>query len=109
MMISRHWKGVAADGRAEAYVRHLKDHTLPGLAKIRGFVSASILRRELAGGTEFQIVTVWDSLGAITAFAGEQIDVAVVPPPAQALLASYDAHVEHYEIVDTVVRSTTGT
>jgi heme-degrading monooxygenase HmoA len=100
-MISRQWKGVADAGHSEAYVRHLEDHTFPALAKIPGFVQASILRRAVAGGTEFQIATVWDSLEAIVGFAGEQIDVAVVPPAAQALLSSYDRHVVHYEIADT--------
>jgi len=71
-MISRHWRGVAKTDLAEAYVDHLRHDTFPSLARIPGFIQASILRRDVTTGTEFQIVTVWESLGAIRAFAGEQ-------------------------------------
>jgi heme-degrading monooxygenase HmoA len=102
-MISRHWKGIVKPGEAGTYIRHLRNETFPALASLRGFVQASILRRELPSGTEFQIVTVWDSLDAIAAFAGDQLDVAVVPPAVQAILTGYDRQVEHYEIAETFV------
>jgi hypothetical protein len=57
-MISRHWKGVAKPGPVEAYVHYLKNDTFPRLATIRSFIRASILRRDVETGTEFQIVTV---------------------------------------------------
>jgi heme-degrading monooxygenase HmoA len=100
-MISRHWKGVAKPGQAEAYVRHLTSETFPSLARIPGFIRASILKRNLETGTEFQIVTVWESLDAIKAFAGREPDVAVVPAIVQAMMSSYDQRVVHYEIVET--------
>jgi heme-degrading monooxygenase HmoA len=100
-MISRHWKGVAKPEQAEAYVRHLRHDTFPALARIPGFIQASILRRDVETGTEFQIVTLWDSLSAIKAFAGEQPDVAVVPASVKAMMSRYDERVVHYEIVDT--------
>jgi heme-degrading monooxygenase HmoA len=100
-VISRHWKGVAKHGLADAYIEHLRTDTFPALARITGFVRASILRRPVDAGTEFQIVTVWDSLSAIHAFAGEDIDAAVVPPGVQAMMATYDPHIVHYEITGT--------
>jgi heme-degrading monooxygenase HmoA len=100
-MISRHWKGVARPGQAEAYIRHLTSETFPSLARIPGFIRASILKRDLGTRTEFQIVTVWDSLSAIAAFAGRDPDVAVVPASVQAMMSSYDERVVHYEIVET--------
>ena len=99
-MISRHWKGVVRPGQADAYVRHLQTDTFPGLARIHGFIRASILRREVDAATEFQIVTVWDSLRAIEAFAGKDVETAVVPAHVRAMLSSYDERVVHYEIVD---------
>ncbi len=45
----------------------------------------------------------WDSLEAITRFAGANLDHAVVEPAAQAALASYDPTVTHHTVVvDTV-------
>ncbi len=103
-MISRHWKGTARPGQAEAYIQHLSSETFPKLQAIPGFLSASILRREVHGGTEFQIVTLWESFGAIQAFAGEDIDVAVVSEAAQAMLLTFDRHVMHYEVAGGVAR-----
>jgi len=98
-VISRHWKGVARPGRAAEYLRHLRSETFPRLAALPGFVEAAVLRREIEGGSEFQVVTVWESLEAIEAFAGPDADIAVVPAAAQATLASYDERVHHYEVV----------
>jgi len=52
------------------------------------------------GGTEFHIVTVWESLTAIKAFAGQDPETAVVPATVRAMLSSYDERVVHYEIAE---------
>src|SRR5262245_24741796 len=101
VMISRHWKGTTRHGEAENYISHLMRETFPGLSTIPGFVRASLLRREVADGTEFQIVTVWESLAAIQIFAGPDPEVAVVPPLVQAMMVRYDQRVVHYEVADT--------
>jgi heme-degrading monooxygenase HmoA len=101
-MIARHWKGTTKPGFADRYIEHLKTHTVPELTAIPGFVSISILRRELADGTEFLIVTVWRSLDSIREFAGAEPDVAIVPPAAQAMMTRFDRRVAHYEVVDAL-------
>ena len=98
-MISRHWKGLCAPNRAEAYLSHLRRETFPALATIPGFVRASVLRRDLPAGVEFQVVTVWQSLEAIQAFAGPDAETAVVPAVVQAMMIEYDRRATHYEIV----------
>jgi heme-degrading monooxygenase HmoA len=98
-MISRHWKGIAKRGEADNYVRHLTNETFPKLSTIAGFVRASILRRAVERGAEFLIVTDWESIEAIRRFAGENADVAVVPPVVQAMMVEYESHVRHYEFV----------
>jgi len=100
-MISRHWKGIAKHEDAERYVAHLINDTFPKLASLSGFVRASVLRRQVPNGTEFQVVTVWQSLQAIQAFAGVDIDAAVVPAVAQAMMVEFDRRAEHYEIAHT--------
>jgi heme-degrading monooxygenase HmoA len=79
----------------------LRLNRFPSLAQIPGFVRAFILKRAVEAGTEFQIVTVWESLKAIQAFTGSSTDSAVVPPLVQGLMVSYDTKVAHYEIADT--------
>src|SRR5262245_46487793 len=100
-MISRHWRGLCAPSRAEAYLAHLRRETLPALMTIPGFVRASVLRRDLPGGVEFQVVTVWESLDAIKAFAGPDAETAVVPDVVQAMMIEYDRRATHYEIAHT--------
>jgi heme-degrading monooxygenase HmoA/uncharacterized damage-inducible protein DinB len=96
--ISRHWRGVCKRERAEAYVAHLQAETLPALAKIPGFVRASILKREVDRGTEFQIVTVWKSREAIQAFAGPDLEAAVVPAVVRDMMVEFDERVRHYDV-----------
>lgn len=98
-MISRHWRGIAKPGRAADYIDHLRSETLPTLNRIPGFVSGTILHRAAPEGTEFLIVTVWESLEPIRAFVGDNhLDAAVVPEPVRAMMVSYDSHVVHYEV-----------
>jgi heme-degrading monooxygenase HmoA len=85
---------------AERYVEHLKTETLPSLSGIPGFIRASILQRDVPSGTEFQIVTEWESMEAVAAFAGDRPEAAVVPAIAQAMMVDYDQTVVHYEVTD---------
>ena len=100
-MISRHWTGICRRDRADAYIHHLRSETFPVLTTIAGFVRASILKRDVEGGIEFQIITVWESLEAIKSFAGEDTEVAVVPLVAQTMMVEFDARALHYEVVHT--------
>jgi heme-degrading monooxygenase HmoA len=98
-VVLRQWRGVVKPGRADEYIRHLRSETLPALSRLAGFVDATILRREVEDGTEFQVTTVWRSVEDIKAFAGDDVTQAVVPPAAQAMMVRYDDRAAHYEIV----------
>jgi heme-degrading monooxygenase HmoA len=100
-MISRHWKGLCKREDADRYIEDLKLETFPQLATLPGFIRATILRRELAAGIEFQVVTLWQSLAAIEAFAGQSVEVAVVPTSVQAMMLGYERSVTHYEVAHT--------
>jgi heme-degrading monooxygenase HmoA len=99
-MISRQWIGVARPEAAEHYVIHLKEETFPQLKRIAGFRSAEILRRNIAEGVEFRIVSTWESLDAIRKFAGNNPEVAVVPDRVRAMMVTYDRTVAHYDVVE---------
>jgi heme-degrading monooxygenase HmoA len=99
-VISRQWCGVARPSEAGRYVSHLKSETFPQLGRIAGFRGASILRREVTGGVEFRIITLWESIDAIRAFAGENAEEAVVPQKVKEMMVSFDRTVSHYEVVE---------
>lgn len=98
-MISRQWRGLAKVDRSGDYIDHLQRDTFPKLQLLLGFVDASILQRKLADGIEFIVVTRWQSLTAIEAFAGSNLDIAVVPDNVKEMMVDYDLSVRHYTIV----------
>jgi hypothetical protein len=99
-MISRIWHGWTAPANADAYEALLKSEIFVGIGnrQIAGYRGIQLFRRDL--GTEVEFVTVmwFDSLDAVRVFAGEDYEVAVVPPKARALLARFDARSQHYEV-----------
>jgi heme-degrading monooxygenase HmoA len=97
-MIERHWKGIAKRGREQEYIDHLQNDTFPKLRSIKGFISASILKRDMDQGLEFLVVTKWENIGSIRQFAGSRIDVAVVPKLVQDIMQTYEDKVSHYEV-----------
>jgi heme-degrading monooxygenase HmoA len=48
---------------------------------------------------EFVVLTLWESLEAIVAFAGRDAEVAVVPEEARRMMLEHDARARHYEEV----------
>ena len=74
-MIERHWKGIAHKDSAKEYVDHLLLDTFPSLESIEGYRGAAILSRNLNEGTEFLVITRWESIEVISRFAGEACDV----------------------------------
>ena len=101
-MIERHWKGVVKPGEEHNYIQHLLQETFPKITSIDGFIRASILKRAVGEGTEFLVITIWKSLDIIKQFAGENIDVAVVPEVAQKMMVKYEKTVAHYEIATLI-------
>jgi heme-degrading monooxygenase HmoA len=98
-VIARHWRGLARPSEAQKYVQHLRTATFPALRNIPGFVDASILSRQIGDGVEFLIVTRWQSLQAIAAFAGADPEVAVVPDEVVAMMIDYDQRAKHFEVI----------
>lgn len=97
-MIARLWCGTAAESNADAYVAHLRNRTMPELARLPGHRGAYVLQRSTSSGVAFTVITLWDSLDAIRRFAGSDPELAVVPAEARVLLASYDDRVAHWEV-----------
>jgi len=100
-MIARVWHGWTSQANANSYEALLQHEIFPGIQQrqIVGFRGIQLLRRELGDGeVEFVTIMWFDSLDAVRAFAGEDYEVAVVPPEARQLLARFDARSQHYEV-----------
>ena len=98
-MVVRSWRGYGALAEQEAYPRHLLRTVRPKLEQLPGFRGLYLLRRQHPEEVEFVVLTLWDSMDAVRAFAGERPELAVVEPEARAALVRFDALVSHYEVV----------
>jgi heme-degrading monooxygenase HmoA len=97
-MVVRSWRGYAAASESQAYPKHLLQSVRPKLEQLAGFQGLYLLRRR-AEETEFCVLTLWDSMDAVRAFAGDRPEHAVVEPEARAALVRFDDSVSHYEVL----------
>lgn len=99
-MISRIWHGWTTPANADAYEELLKEEIFVGIRsrEIPGFRGIQLLRRHRGDEVEFVTIMRFDSLDAVRSFAGEDFEVAVVPPKARALLSHFDERSQHYEV-----------
>jgi heme-degrading monooxygenase HmoA len=99
-MISRVWHGWTTPENADAYEGLLKSEIFQNIQsrQIAGYRGIHLLRRSLADEVEFITIMWFDSMDAVREFAGEDHEVAVVPPKARALLSRFDARSQHYDV-----------
>jgi len=99
-MISRIWHGWTTPENADAYEKLLETEIFEGIQdrQIDGYRGIHLLRRDLEDEVEFVTIMWFDSVDAVSAFAGEDYEAAVVPAKARALLSRFDARSQHYEV-----------
>jgi GNAT superfamily N-acetyltransferase len=97
-MIVRVWGARAALDKAAGYTEHATARVFPQLRALPGHRGALLLTREEGREVEIKVLTFWDSMEAVRAFAGPTPDVAVVEPDAQAVLSEFGRKVAHYDI-----------
>ena len=102
-MISRIWHGWTNRDNADAYEELLRTEIFENIAKrsILGYRGIHLLRRDVEDGVEFVTIMWFDTLDAVRAFAGEEYEVAVVPPEARQLLSRFDDVSAHYRVIET--------
>ena len=99
-MIGRIWHGYTTPENADTYEDLLREEIFIGIRDrhIPGFQEIQLFRRQLGDEVEFITIMWFDSIEAVAAFAGEDYEVAVVPPKARLVLKRFDARSQHYEV-----------
>jgi hypothetical protein len=97
--ILRQWAARATQEQWPRYRAHFSIKVLPELRKVDGFLGAKLFARHSGDEVEILVETSWRSLDSIRAFAGPDVEAAVVAPEAAALLADFDRRVRHYQTV----------
>ena len=98
-MIGRFWRGWTSIENADAYEILLRSKILPGIHRVKGHKGAYLFRRSLGNEVEFATLTLFESMDAVRAFAGQNYEMAVVPPEARKLLSRLDEKSIHYEVL----------
>jgi heme-degrading monooxygenase HmoA len=101
-MIARIWRGAVAEADRDAYAEYMDATGVAGYTSTPGNRGVWMLSRDVDGKTEFLMFTLWDSMEAVEAFAGERPEVAVFYPEDDRFLVERDEFVSHYDVVRDV-------
>ncbi|HEV7920654.1 MAG TPA: antibiotic biosynthesis monooxygenase [Thermoanaerobaculia bacterium] len=95
--IARLWHGRVPDAKAAEYY----DYLLTGVHKIEatpGNRGVDVLTSSRAGVTDFIVISYWDSLEAIHAFAGADVEKTHHLPRDAEYLLELEPTVRHYTV-----------
>jgi len=96
--ILRQWTARTSQEQWPRYRAYFSRKVLPDLRALEGFLGANLFVRHTDNDVEILVETTWRSPDAIRAFAGPDLEAAVVSEEAIAMLTEFDGRVRHYEI-----------
>jgi antibiotic biosynthesis monooxygenase (ABM) superfamily enzyme len=98
-MIARIWHGCTKPTDAQAYEKLLRNEIFPSIAarKIEGYRGAELFVREDGDEVEFVTLLRFDSIDAVTEFAGPETSKPVIFPKAEALITRME-RARHYRV-----------
>jgi heme-degrading monooxygenase HmoA len=102
-MIALIGHGWTLQGHNDEYWLFLHEHAFPDYPTTPGIAGVRVLRRLDGEQAHFLTLSYWDSLEAIRAFAGDEIERAKYYPEDQHYLLEFEPEVEHYEVSDEAV------
>jgi heme-degrading monooxygenase HmoA len=97
-MVARTWRGWTRSEDADEYAAYIAETGLRAYRETPGNRGAWIMRRDEEGRTEFVTLSFWDSLDAIRAFAGDDLERAVYYPEDDRFLVDREDRVKHWEL-----------
>jgi heme-degrading monooxygenase HmoA len=102
-MIARVWRGITLADKADAYVAYLNETGLKDYAKTPGNRGVTVLRRLRGEHSEIVLISLWESMAAVRAFAGENPERSVYYPEDEDYLLEMEPLVRHYEVADQIL------
>jgi hypothetical protein len=98
-MIARIWRGWTKSADAKAYETILRDEIFPSIAarEIEGYCGAELFLREDLDEVESITLLRFDSMDAVTEFAGPDASKPVIFPKAEALITRMEL-ARHYRV-----------
>src|SRR5678815_4537201 len=100
-MIARTWRGVTRASDADRYADYVAATGLRAYSETAGNLGALLMRRPVdadgAAGTEFLVISFWDSMEAVERFAGPEPSRAVLCAKATGFLVREGTTVAHFQ------------
>lgn len=98
-MIARIWRGWTKPADAKIYEQLLRDEIFPSIAarKIEGYRGAELFVHEDDDEVEFVTLLHFDSMDAVTEFAGPDASKPVIFPKTEALITRME-RARHYRV-----------
>jgi heme-degrading monooxygenase HmoA len=100
-VIARIWTGEVRRTDADAYADYIRATGFREYGETAGNRGAWLLRRDDGEQTRFTALSMWDSYEAVRAFAGDDIEAAVLYPEDERYLRPGSSSITHYEVIDT--------
>lgn len=97
-MIARIWHGAVAEEKADVYRSYIKSTGLTELRATSGNLGAYLFWREEGSLVHFLLISIWENLEAIKAFAGPEIGKARYYPRDADYLIELEPKVIHYKL-----------
>jgi heme-degrading monooxygenase HmoA len=85
--------------RAEEYKAYQDEVGPPGYATVKGNLGVYMMGREVGDEYEIAMLTFWDSMDSVRAFAGEPVDKAKYYERDFEFLIDPPDKVEHFEVL----------
>jgi heme-degrading monooxygenase HmoA len=98
-MIVREWSGTVRSDAAAAYLDLMRQHAIPDYLAVPGNLGAQVWHRADGDDTvRFVTVSWWESLTAVAAFAGDDIEQARYYDFDDDYLVDRGPTARHYEV-----------
>jgi heme-degrading monooxygenase HmoA len=97
-MIARTWRGWTRPRDVESYVEYLRETGVKELRGTPGNRGVFVFTRIDGERAEFQVISLWESMDAVRAFAGDDARVAVFYPDDDQFLVDRERHADHYDV-----------
>lgn len=94
--IVRRWHGRVPLRKSNEYMHLLRTISIPDYRRVPGNLGAYVLRRDGEDAAHFETLSIWASEGAITRYAGEQIQRAKYYDFDSKYLLEFEEFVTHF-------------
>ena len=98
-MIARIWRGAVRAEDADAYLSYLEETGFKEYRETPGNRGLLALRRIEGDRCGYVLLTLWDSIAAVKAFAGDDVGTAIFYPEDERFLVERDETSSHYDVV----------